>query len=113
MAKYLLSSDKVSSVHVSLKGVCFTISTHYLKETLFFVKRNYFEDDILSPPMSPNLLEGKVVRMTDLISVFARQLKYCIIRKIISCNIFALENCLQISLGGRCYFCFTNKKIVS
>lgn len=63
-----------------MMSICFTISPHHPKETFFFsffafflVRRKYSKNVVLTPPMSPITLEGQVVRMIDLISIFARQ----------------------------------------
>lgn len=99
MTKYLLSSHKVNSVHITNKSIYFTISTYHPKETFFFFfQRNYSKGSILSPAMSPSMLEGQILRMIDLISILVRQLKYYIIRIIVSYTIFVLGKCLQIIL---------------
>lgn len=63
-----------------MKGICFTISTHHPKKKLFF-RSNETILKVVSycgfnhPTMSPNVLKGQVIRMADLLSRFARQLK--------------------------------------
>jgi len=92
MAKYL--QGKVHRVHITTKGIYFTIETHPPKKQFFFRSK---ETILKVPsysgfkPLLHNNLEGQVLRMVDLISRFARQLKCYILRKIISCKIFVLD----------------------
>lgn len=93
MAKYL--QGKVHRVHITTKGIYFTIGTQPPKKQFFFFRS---KETILKGASDSgfkhlfhNNLEGQVLRMVDLISRFARQLKCYILRKIISCKIFVLD----------------------
>ena len=63
-----------------MKGICFPISTHHPTKKYFFRSKETILKVVSycgfnHPTMSPSMLKGQVLRMADLISRFARQLK--------------------------------------